>query len=210
MVYGAKQTAIYTVVVIALRHPNIIFTVCDPDAEINPAHVIHRVNVIILALELEEAKPSRLPKEDIELANWDLTLRQIGQHSFGPKYIIERSHVLRRQVVSLSKVLIRNVAVATRFQVLSNPAMYSQGTARNDLLNPTMEHISQRSPNANTALALALHEQVQGIGIPASPTQINNNYLSMKLGLRARNGLFALNVSFVNAVSSLAIKCNQV
>ncbi|KAF7123873.1 hypothetical protein RHSIM_Rhsim12G0061800 [Rhododendron simsii] len=138
--------------------------------KINPAHVIHRVNVIILALELEEAKSSRLPKEDIELADWNLASRQIGQHSC-PKYIIER-------------------------------------TAMNDLLNPTMENISRRSPNANPALALALHEQVQGIGIPAAPTQVNDNSLSMELGLRARNGLFAMKVSFVNAISSMAIKYN--
>ncbi|KAG5521178.1 hypothetical protein RHGRI_033661 [Rhododendron griersonianum] len=103
----------------ALRHPNIIFTVCDPDAEvinswmagqnlyleepqfammlaqaqagnlhyeINPAHVIHRVNVIILALELEEAKPSRSPKGDIELADWDLSLRRLNRAAqFWPK-----------------------------------------------------------------------------------------------------------------------------
>ncbi|KAG5521190.1 hypothetical protein RHGRI_033672 [Rhododendron griersonianum] len=86
--------------------------------------------------------------------------------------------------------------------------MYSQGTAMNDLLNPTMEHISRRSPNANPALAVSLHEQVQGIGIPSAPTQVNNNSLSMELGLRVRNVLFAKNVSFVNAVSSLAIKYN--
>ncbi|KAG5521179.1 hypothetical protein RHGRI_033662 [Rhododendron griersonianum] len=84
--------------------------------------------------------------------------------------------------------------------------MYSQGTAMNDLLNPTMEHISRRSPNANPTLAIALHEQ--DIGIPSAPTQVNNNSLSMELGLRARNVLFAMKVSFVNAVSSLAIKYN--
>ncbi|KAE9454539.1 hypothetical protein C3L33_13577, partial [Rhododendron williamsianum] len=174
MVYGAKRTGIYTAVVMALRHPNIVFTVCDPDAEINPAHVIHRVNVIILALELEEVKPSQLPKGDIELAYWDLSLR----------------------------------SAATRFQVLSNLAMYSQGTVMNDSLNPTMEHISRRSPNANPALAVALHEQVQGNGIPLAPTQVNNNSLSMELGLRARNVLFAMKVSFINVVFSLAIKYN--
>ncbi|KAG5521181.1 hypothetical protein RHGRI_033664 [Rhododendron griersonianum] len=119
MVYGAKRTGIYTVVVMALRHPNIVFTICDPDVvvinswmagqnlypkepqfalmlaqaqagklhyEINLAHVIHRVNVIILALEFEEAKPSRSPKGDIKLADWDLSLRRLNRAAqFWPK-----------------------------------------------------------------------------------------------------------------------------
>ncbi|KAG5521191.1 hypothetical protein RHGRI_033673 [Rhododendron griersonianum] len=63
------------------RRTSICHDACSKNLhyEINPAHVIHRVNVIILALELEEVKSSRLPKGDIELADWDLSLRCLNR-----------------------------------------------------------------------------------------------------------------------------------
>ena len=136
------------------------------------------------------------------IKNVELCARQIAEVSTGPKIVVEKSTVPVRTADSIKRVL--KSASTHEFQVLSNPEFLAEGTAVNDLMNPSRVLIGgEQTPGGLKAIATLV--SVYANWVPKDQI-ITTNLWSSELSKLVANAMLAQRVSSINSISAL---CEQ-
>lgn len=136
------------------------------------------------------------------IKNCELCARKIAEVATSDKIVVEKSTVPVRTAESISRVL--KSASPYKFQVLSNPEFLAEGTAVDDLLNPSRVLIGgEQSPEGLAAIETLV--SVYANWVPRAQI-ITTNLWSSELSKLVANAMLAQRVSSINSITAL---CEQ-
>lgn len=136
------------------------------------------------------------------IKNCELCARKIAEVSTSDKIVVEKSTVPVRTAESIKRVLAS--ASIHNFQVLSNPEFLAEGTAIDDLLNPSRVLIGgEQTPRGLEAIAKLVSVYAQWV---PSEKIITTNLWSSELSKLVANAFLAQRVSSINSITAL---CEQ-
>ncbi len=130
----------------------------------------------------------------------ELCARQIAEHAYTDKIVVEKSTLPVRTASSIKTILAQSTSKC-KFQVLSNPEFLAEGTAINDLLNPDRVLIGgDQTPEgleAIEALTTIYSHWVSREKI------IQTKIWSSELSKLTANAFLAQRISSINSISAL-------
>eukprot|EP00604_Paraphysomonas_vestita_P003258 CAMPEP_0174821478 /NCGR_PEP_ID=MMETSP1107-20130205/8609_1 /TAXON_ID=36770 /ORGANISM="Paraphysomonas vestita, Strain GFlagA" /LENGTH=460 /DNA_ID=CAMNT_0016038567 /DNA_START=122 /DNA_END=1504 /DNA_ORIENTATION=- len=136
------------------------------------------------------------------IKNCELCARKIAEVATSDKIVVEKSTVPVRTAESIKRVLAS--ASVHNFQVLSNPEFLAEGTAIDDLLNPSRVLIGgEQTPRGLEAIATLASVYAQWV---PSEKIITTNLWSSELSKLVANAFLAQRVSSINSITAL---CEQ-
>lgn len=136
------------------------------------------------------------------IKNCELCARKIAEVATSNKIVVEKSTVPVRTADSIKRVL--KSASSLQFQVLSNPEFLAEGTAIDDLFNPSRVLIGgEQTPEGLAAIATLV--SVYANWVPADQI-ITTNLWSSELSKLVANAFLAQRVSSINSITAL---CEQ-
>jgi UDPglucose 6-dehydrogenase len=133
------------------------------------------------------------------IKNCELCARKIAEVSTSDKIVVEKSTVPVRTAESIKRVL--KSASSHKFQVLSNPEFLAEGTAVNDLMEPSRVLIGGDQDPAGLAAINALVRVYQH-WVP-NQNIITTNLWSSELSKLVANAFLAQRVSSINSITAL-------
>jgi len=134
------------------------------------------------------------------IKNCELCARKIAEVVSEPKVVVEKSTVPVRTAHSIRRVLAANDK-GLNFQVLSNPEFLAEGTAIDDLQNPSRVLIGgETTPEGDKAVELLA--SVYARWIPREQILTTNTW-SSELSKLVANAVLAQRVSSINSISAL-------
>merc|ERR1719181_2288347 len=136
------------------------------------------------------------------IKNCELCARKIAEVATTDKIIVEKSTVPVRTAESIKRVLAS--ASKQKFQVLSNPEFLAEGTAINDLFNPSRVLIGGEQTPAGLA-AIEKLVSVYANWVPRAQI-LTTNLWSSELSKLVANAFLAQRVSSINSITAL---CEQ-
>ncbi len=135
-----------------------------------------------------------------DLQYWEKTARLIHDFSKGDKIVVEKCTLPVRTAAAMSRIL-HSGKSPYHFEVLSNPEFLAEGTAMDDLENPSRVLIGADStPGGRRALEAV--SDIYATWVPRSKI-LTANVWSSELSKLAANAMLAQRVSSVNALSAL-------
>jgi len=135
------------------------------------------------------------------IKNCELCARKIAEVATTNKIVVEKSTVPVKTAESVKRVLSANEK-GLKFQVLSNPEFLAEGTAIDDLQNPSRvliggdEHLPEGKQAIATLASVYMH------WVP-SDRIISTNLWSSELSKLVANAFLAQRVSSINSISAL-------
>lgn len=136
------------------------------------------------------------------IKNCELCARKIAEVATTNKIVVEKSTVPVRTADSIKRVL--KSASSLQFQVLSNPEFLAEGTAIDDLFEPSRVLIGgEQTPEGLAAIATLV--SVYANWVPADQI-ITTNLWSSELSKLVANAFLAQRVSSINSITAL---CEQ-
>lgn len=136
------------------------------------------------------------------IKNCELCARKIAEVATSNKIVVEKSTVPVRTADSIKRVL--KSASTLQFQVLSNPEFLAEGTAIDDLFDPSRVLIGgEQTPEGLAAIATLV--SVYANWVPAEQI-ITTNLWSSELSKLVANAFLAQRVSSINSITAL---CEQ-
>jgi len=133
------------------------------------------------------------------IKNCELCARTIAQVATSDKIVVEKSTVPVRTAESIKRVLAS--ASKFKFQVLSNPEFLAEGTAVDDLQNPSRVLIGgEQTPEGLAAIATLV--SVYANWVPREKI-ITTNLWSSELSKLVANAYLAQRVSSINSITAL-------
>lgn len=133
------------------------------------------------------------------IKNCELCARKIAEVAKGNKIVVEKSTVPVRTAESIKRVLA--AASPHKFQVLSNPEFLAEGTAVNDLLQPSRVLIGgEQTPDGLAAIEYLAN--VYANWVPRAQI-ITTNLWSSELSKLVANAFLAQRVSSINSITAL-------
>lgn len=139
------------------------------------------------------------------IKNCELCARNIAQVSRTPKIVVEKSTVPVRTAEAVQRVLAAN-EYGLEFQVLSNPEFLAEGTAVEDLEDPSRVLIGgQQTPKGLAAIEKLV--EVYANWVPREKI-LTTNLWSSELSKLVANAFLAQRISSINAISALCEKTN--
>eukprot|EP00286_Rhodomonas_abbreviata_P023801 CAMPEP_0181296056 /NCGR_PEP_ID=MMETSP1101-20121128/4487_1 /TAXON_ID=46948 /ORGANISM="Rhodomonas abbreviata, Strain Caron Lab Isolate" /LENGTH=453 /DNA_ID=CAMNT_0023400869 /DNA_START=68 /DNA_END=1429 /DNA_ORIENTATION=- len=136
------------------------------------------------------------------IKNCELCARKIAEVATSDKIVVEKSTVPVRTADAVKRVLAS--ASKYTFQVLSNPEFLAEGTAIDDLQNPSRVLIGGEQTDLGKA-AIATLVSVYAHWVPADKI-ITTNLWSSELSKLVANAYLAQRVSSINSITAL---CEQ-
>eukprot|EP00600_Ochromonadales_sp_CCMP1393_P001266 CAMPEP_0174984518 /NCGR_PEP_ID=MMETSP0004_2-20121128/17771_1 /TAXON_ID=420556 /ORGANISM="Ochromonas sp., Strain CCMP1393" /LENGTH=450 /DNA_ID=CAMNT_0016236945 /DNA_START=168 /DNA_END=1520 /DNA_ORIENTATION=+ len=133
------------------------------------------------------------------IKNCELCARKIAQVATTDKIVVEKSTVPVRTADAVKRVLAS--ASTQKFQVLSNPEFLAEGTAIDDLQNPSRVLIGGEQTDAGLA-AIAKLVSIYANWVPSEKI-ITTNLWSSELSKLVANAYLAQRVSSINSITSL-------
>jgi len=133
------------------------------------------------------------------IKNCELCARKIAEVAKSDKIVVEKSTVPVRTAESIKRVLAASSKF--KFQVLSNPEFLAEGTAINDLFQPSRVLIGgEQSPEGLAAIETLV--SVYANWVPRAQI-ITTNLWSSELSKLVANAMLAQRVSSVNSITAL-------
>jgi UDPglucose 6-dehydrogenase len=133
------------------------------------------------------------------IKNCELCARKIADVATSNKIVVEKSTVPVRTADSIKRVL--RSASSLQFQVLSNPEFLAEGTAIDDLNNPSRVLIGgEQTPEGLAAIATLV--SVYANWVPREQI-ITTNLWSSELSKLVANAFLAQRVSSINSITAL-------
>jgi UDPglucose 6-dehydrogenase len=180
-------------VVLRARGKNLFFS-----TEIGPN--IAEADIIFVSVNTPTKTFGQGAGKAADLQYWEMTARQILEHSTSPKIVIEKSTVPVRTAVAMERILNSNDK-GLFFDVLSNPEFLAEGTAIQDLEEPDRVLVGGRqTPSGQKAV-----EAIADIYANWVPREriITTNLWSSELSKLASNAFLAQRVSSINAIANI-------
>lgn len=138
-----------------------------------------------------------------DLQYWEKTARQILENSTTPKIVVEKSTLPVRTAAAMERILNSNNK-GLFFDVVSNPEFLAEGTAIQDMENPSRVLIGGRETSSGQKAIQAMVE-IYANWVPRERI-ITTNLWSSELSKLAANAFLAQRVSSINAISALCEK----
>lgn len=136
------------------------------------------------------------------IKNCELCARKIAEVATSDKIVVEKSTVPVRTAESIKRVL--SAASTHKFQVLSNPEFLAEGTAVDDLMNPSRVLIGgEQTPDGLRAIETLV--SVYENWVPREKI-ITTNLWSSELSKLVANAFLAQRVSSINSITALCEK----
>lgn len=179
-------------IVEAVRGKNLFFST-DIDAGIREADIIFvSVNTPTKTTGIGAGRAANIK-------NCELCARKIAEVAQNDKIVVEKSTVPVRTAESIKRVLAS--ASKFKFQVLSNPEFLAEGTAINDLLNPSRVLIGgEQTPDGIKAINTLV--SVYANWVPSNQI-LTTNLWSSELSKLVANAYLAQRVSSINSITAL-------
>lgn len=133
--------------------------------------------------------------------NCELCARTIAKVSTSSKIVVEKSTVPVRTSDAVRSVLEHGAKPGVKFQVLSNPEFLAEGTAVDDLENPSRVLLGSLQTEEGLA-ACKVMADVYAQWIPREKI-LTTNLWSSELSKLVANAMLAQRVSSVNSISAL-------
>jgi UDPglucose 6-dehydrogenase len=138
-----------------------------------------------------------------DLQYWEKTARQILENSTTHKIVVEKSTLPVRTAEAMERILNSNGS-KDMFDVLSNPEFLAEGTAIQDMENPSRVLVGGRTSPSGRAAVQAIVD-IYASWVPRERI-ITTNLWSSELSKLVANAFLAQRVSSINAISALCEK----
>jgi UDPglucose 6-dehydrogenase len=183
-------------IVTGIRNKNLFFST-------NIKESIRKADVIFIAVNT----PTKTKGEGAGMAA-DLTFihacaKDIAQYSLTDKIVVEKSTVPVKTADKIKNILNKNNS-KIKFEVISNPEFLAEGTAIEDMVNPSRVLIGGEKTDSGIK-AVDLLSKVYENWI-AKDRIITTNVWSSELAKLASNAMLAQRVSSINSLSALCEK----
>jgi len=135
-----------------------------------------------------------------DLQYWEKTARQIVESSSSSKIVVEKSTLPVRTAEAMERILNSNEK-GLFFDVVSNPEFLAEGTAVQDMQNPSRVLIGGRQTPSGQKAVQAIVD-IYAHWVPRERI-ITTNLWSSELSKLAANAFLAQRVSSINAIANL-------
>ncbi|KAK9268204.1 hypothetical protein L1049_010647 [Liquidambar formosana] len=163
----------------------------------NMDEAIQQANLIFIAVDVPKKAKGIGAGSYFDLTDWENAVRRIKAVCPEPKVIVEKSTVPIDISNTIANILGQN-QFGVQFLILSNPDFFSQGTAIQDLREPTRVVIGRKHGQGNVTVLQELYSR----WVPQDRFIIVDDYKSIELGKIANNAFLAMKLMFMNMMSS--------
>jgi len=164
---------------------------------------IEKAEIIFMAVNTPTKTEGEGAGMAADLRYIETCARDIAKHSKSDKIVVEKSTVPIRTAEKIKEILEEN-SFGINFEILSNPEFLAEGTAVDDMFNPSRLLIGGDQTDSGQKAIQALVD-IYANWIPKEKI-LTTNVWSSELAKLASNAMLAQRISSINSLSALCEK----